>query len=94
MVDRDWVNRIALLARLKLREEEVEVFSKQLAGILELVEQLEEVDTSNVEPYIERPENTPMREDVPDEGLTQDKALMNAPHMEGGFFVVPRIVEV
>ena len=94
MVDREWVLRVANLARLKLTEEEIETFSKQLGDILEFVRQLEELDTSGVEPYIQKTEGTPMREDEPREGLSREEALRNAPEREGGFFVVPRIVEV
>jgi len=94
MVDREWVNKIALLARLKLTEEEVELFSKQLGDILSFVEQLSELDTEGVEPYIQKIEETPMREDKPGESLPQEEALKNAPERENGFFVVPRIVEV
>ena len=94
MVDKDWVKKVAHLARLELKEEEAEVFSRQMKDILDFVKQLEEVDTSQVEPYIEKVKETPMREDSPHTCLPQDKALMNAPQREDGFFVVPRIVEV
>ncbi len=94
MVDKDWVKKVAHLARLELKEEEVEVFSCQMRDILDFVKQLEEVDTSQVEPYIEEVKETPMREDSPHACLPQEKALMNAPQREDGFFVVPRIVEV
>lgn len=94
MVDKDWVKRVAHLARLKLSEEEVEVLSRELSDILRFVQQLEELDTSRVEPYIQEVEETPMREDEPGETLPQEEALRNAPERENGFFVVPRIVEV
>jgi len=94
MVDREWVLKIAHLARLKLTEEEIEVFSKQLGDILRFVQQLEELDTSQVEPYIQKSKETPMREDKTGKTLPQEEALMNAPERENGFFVVPRIVEV
>ncbi|RLJ71377.1 aspartyl/glutamyl-tRNA(Asn/Gln) amidotransferase subunit C [Hydrogenivirga caldilitoris] len=94
MVDRGWVQKIALLARLKLTEEEVELFSRQLGDILSFVQQLEELDTSGVEPYLQNIEETPMREDEPKGSLTHEEALKNAPERENGFFVVPRIVEV
>jgi len=58
------------------------------------VEQLSELDTSDVEPYIQKTEATPMREDRAGTSLSREEALMNAPEREGGFFVVPRIVEV
>jgi len=94
MVDKEWVRRVAHLARLKLTEEEVEMFSRQLSDILSFVEQLGELDTEGVEPYIQGVEETPMREDKPGETLPQEEALKNAPERENGFFVVPRIVEV
>ncbi len=94
MVDREWVRKIAHLARLKLTEEEEELFSKQLGDILDFVEQLGELDTSEVEPYLQDIEETPMREDKPGESLSQEEALKNAPERDDGFFVVPRIVEV
>ncbi len=94
MVDRDWVLRIAQLARLRLTEEEVETFRSQLGDILKFVEQLNELDTENVQPYIGEFSETPMREDEPGESLPHGEALMNAPEKEGGFFVVPRVVEV
>jgi len=93
MVDKEWVRRIAHLARLKLTEEEEEKLSAQLAQILDFVKQLDELDTEGVEPFTS-PEPTPMREDEPSQSLDREKALMNAPGREGGFFVVPRIVEV
>jgi len=94
MIDREWVERIARLARLNLTEEEIGVFQRQLGDILRFVEQLSELDTSGVEAYIHRAEATPMREDKAGSSLSQEEALMNAPESEGGFFVVPRIVEV
>jgi len=94
MVDREWVIRIAKLARLELKEEEIEKFQKQLSDILNFVDQLKELDTENVEPYIQEFEETPMREDKPRPSLDREKALMNTPEKKDGFFVVPRIVEV
>jgi len=93
-VDRDWVLKIAKLANLELKEEEVELFQKQLADILNFISQLEELDTEGVEPYIQEFIETPMREDVPKPSLPREKALMNAPEKAEGFFVVPRVVEV
>ncbi|SHK50457.1 aspartyl/glutamyl-tRNA(Asn/Gln) amidotransferase subunit C [Thermocrinis minervae] len=88
------VDKIAYLARLKLGEEEKNILEEQFAKILAFVDQLKEVDTKDVEPYGIDLEGTPMRDDVPVKGLTQEEALMNGPQVEQGFFVVPRIVEV
>ncbi|RUM30057.1 MAG: Asp-tRNA(Asn)/Glu-tRNA(Gln) amidotransferase GatCAB subunit C [Aquifex sp.] len=94
MVDREWVLKIANLARLELKEEEIEVFQKQLGDILSFIDQLKELDTENVEPYIQTIETTPMRDDEPRPSLDREKALMNAPEKDDGFFIVPRVVEV
>ncbi len=94
MVDKNWVEKIALLARLKLTEEEVETFSKQLGDILNFVEHLSDLDTSDVPPYIQKSQETPMREDKVEDSLPREEALMNAPQKEDGFFVVPKILEV
>jgi len=94
MVNREWVLKIAGLARLELKEEEIEVFQKQLGDILSFIDRLKELDTENVEPYIQIIETTPMRNDEARPSLDRDKALMNAPEKDNEFFIVPRVVEV
>ena len=94
MLSKEDVIKVAELAKLRLKEEEIELFSKQLPQIVKFVEKLNELDTENVKPFYELLEKTtPMREDIPEKGLTQEEALMNAPEAENGFFVVPRVVE-
>ncbi|ACO04243.1 MAG TPA: Asp-tRNA(Asn)/Glu-tRNA(Gln) amidotransferase subunit GatC [Persephonella sp.] len=93
MIDRQTVEKVAQLAKLRLTEEEVELFSKQLSDILGFIEKLEELDTENILPFYEMiDQEAPLREDIPEEGLTNDDALKNAPQSEDGFFVVPRVV--
>ena len=93
MIDRETVLNVAKLSKLELTEEEIELFSRQLGDILKFIEKLNELDTENVEPFYELiNQKTPMREDIPKEGLTQEEALKNAPQKENGFFVVPRVV--
>lgn len=87
------IEKVAHLARLSLTEEEKELLKVQLEKILHFVEQLSELNTEGVEPYVPEFEETPLREDEPERTFTQEKALMNAPHAEEGFFVVPRVVE-
>ena len=88
------VIKVAQLAKLKLSEEEVELFSKQLPQIVKFVEKLSELNTEDVKPFYELIERTtPMREDLPENGLSQEEAIKNAPESENGFFVVPRVVE-
>ncbi|WP_456465843.1 Asp-tRNA(Asn)/Glu-tRNA(Gln) amidotransferase subunit GatC [Persephonella sp.] len=93
MIDRETVTKVAQLSKLKLTEEEVELFSKQLGDILNFIKKLEELDTENILPFYElNQQETPMRDDIPQEGLSNEEALSNAPQSEKGFFVVPRVV--
>ncbi len=93
MIDRETVVKVAQLSKLKLTEEEVELFSKQLGDILNFIKKLEELDTEDILPFYElNQQETPMRNDIPQEGLSNEEALSNAPQSEKGFFVVPRVV--
>ena len=89
-VDEATVRRIARLARIKITEGLV----KELSGILNWVEQLDEVDTSAVEPMTRVvPIELRRREDKVTDGGKADAILKSAPMAEDGFFVVPKIVE-
>jgi aspartyl-tRNA(Asn)/glutamyl-tRNA(Gln) amidotransferase subunit C len=93
MIDRETVLKVAQLAKLELSEEEVELFSRQLADILNFVNQMNEVDTEGVEPFVLDYGQTPMREDIPQPSLPKEEIEKNAPEFENGYFVVPRIFE-
>ncbi len=87
------VRHIASLARLKLTEQEEVKMSRQLGSILEYVEKLNELDTSNIEPMHNAVEQTNVfREDVSLESLDRESALTNAPETDGAFFIVPRVI--
>jgi aspartyl-tRNA(Asn)/glutamyl-tRNA(Gln) amidotransferase subunit C len=93
-VDEATVRRIARLARIKITEAEAKGLVQELSGILNWVEQLDEVDTSAVEPMTRVvPIELKKREDVVTDGNKTDQILKNAPMTEDGFFVVPKIVE-
>lgn len=84
---------VANLARLELSEEEAKVFPKQFSDIVSFIENLKEVDTKDTPPFYQlMQEETPYRDDVPSGSISNEDALKNAPHQEGGFFVVPRVV--
>lgn len=86
------VEHVAKLARLELTEEEKVKFSKQLGDILKYVEQMNEVDTTNVEPMSHAvPVVNVMREDVVVSEQTKVELMANAPFKEDGFFRVPKI---
>ena len=86
------VEHVAKLSRLDLTEEEKVKFSKQLGDVLKYVEQMNEVDTSNVEPLSHVVDfNNVMREDEIHYDCSKEELMMNAPEEENGFFKVPKI---
>ncbi|WML50868.1 Asp-tRNA(Asn)/Glu-tRNA(Gln) amidotransferase subunit GatC [Neobacillus sp. PS3-12] len=89
----DQVKHVANLARLAITEEEAEKFTKQLDAIITFAEQLNELDTENVEPtsHVLDIKNV-LREDVPQKGLPQEEVLKNAPEEKDGQFKVPSIL--
>lgn len=91
------VRYVADLANLRLSDEEVSRMSHDLGEILTHIEQLRELDTTNVEPMAqvlyEADETATLREDVPFEPLTNAEALANAPARGAGYFKVPRVIE-
>ena len=86
------VEHVAKLARLELTEEEKEKFTRQLGDVLKYVDQMNEVDTSNVEPLSHPIEFVNvMRDDVIHYEQTKEQLMANAPDEENGFFKVPKI---
>ncbi|MEM1288644.1 MAG: Asp-tRNA(Asn)/Glu-tRNA(Gln) amidotransferase subunit GatC [Pseudomonadota bacterium] len=93
-VDNDTVRRIAHLARIRLAEERVEPMKGELNAILQFVEQLDEVDTTGVEPMTSVVAMTMrLREDAVTDGDKAADVVANAPLSEDGFFMVPKVVE-
>ena len=93
-LDRAAVLRIATLARIKVPEAELDHLANELAHIMTWVEQLNEVDVSQVEPMTARaPTRLPRRADEVTDGGIRDKILANAPETGAGFFAVPKVVE-
>lgn len=93
-VDADTVRRIAHLARIAVKEDEVEHLKGELNAMLAFVEQLSEVDVTGVEPMTSV---TPMAmkkrvDEVTDGGIAED-IVKNAPATEDHFFLVPKVVE-
>jgi len=90
----DVVKRIADLAQIQLSPEEEERAWSELGAIVGYVEQLNELDTSGVEPlhHVLDLRNV-MREDEPRASLPLDIALMNAPARKGDYFLVPKVIE-
>ena len=93
-LDKEAVAHIAALARIRLDEAELEPLAAELSHILGWVEQLAEVDTSDVAPMSSvAAMGLPMRDDQITDGDCQGAILGNAPRTEKGFFAVPKVVE-
>lgn len=93
-VDATTVRRIAHLARIAVKDEEVEHLQGELNAILAFVEQLGEVNVEGVEPMTSV---TPMamksRADVVTDGDNPEAVLSNAPQSEDNFYMVPKVIE-
>jgi len=88
------IDHVALLARLELKDEEKELFSKQVGSIIEYMDKLDELDVADVEPTAHvLPIKNVFREDELRASLPREKALQNAPRKNDGFYRVPRIIE-
>ncbi len=93
-VDDATVRRIARLARIRITDEEADSLRTELSGILDWVEQLNEVETKDVEPMTRVvPISLKKRKDVVSDGEIPGKIVANAPMTEDNFFVVPKVVE-
>lgn len=91
------VRKIADLAHLEISDEEVALYTPQMQGIVKYVEQLNELDTTNVEPMmggftIEGQQTATIRNDVPGNSFSQTEALSQAPASVDGHFQVPKVL--
>lgn len=88
------VAKVAVLARLRLSPDELQTFTGQLNSIVDFVAQLQEPDTSNVEPLAHGVEvRNVFRDDVQGPSLPREKALANAPKRNEEGFLVPAVLE-
>ena len=93
-MDLKTVKKVATLASLDMNEGELDAVCAKLGNIMKFVEQLEEVNTDNVEPLANVVDiKLRLREDIVNDGDMQQKILANAPEAMEGFFVVSKIVE-
>ena len=93
-IDKKTTLKIAKLCRIKVEEHEIEELSTQLSSILDWVEQLNEVNTDNVEPLSNvSAAKLPLRKDKEDSEDKSKDILTNAPEKLENYFVVPKVVE-
>ena len=92
------VRKVATLAHLEISDEEVALYTPQMAEIVKYVEQLNELDTEDIEPMLggltdEGEQTVTRREDIAKDSLSQQKALEQAPSSVAGHFQVPKVLQ-
>ncbi|CUB03234.1 Asp-tRNA(Asn)/Glu-tRNA(Gln) amidotransferase subunit GatC [Marinomonas fungiae] len=88
------VLKIAHLARLALDDNDAEQYQHSLTSVLDLVEQMQSVDTNGVEPLSHPLEaKQRLRDDVVTEDNRREAFLANAPQTEAGLFLVPKVID-
>lgn len=93
-ITRHEVEHVARLARLALKDDELESLTGQMDAILDYVEQLNELNTDNILPTAHAvPMENAFRPDQIQTSIGVDKATQNAPDSDNGFFRVPKIIE-
>ena len=95
-LDKNTVKYLADLSRIAVSSEEEDALLKDLKKILLYIEQLNEVDTSNVQPctYVTKAlTQTPLRDDVVEQTLTREQFLKGAPQQIGGMLRVPEVIK-
>ena len=92
IVSKDSVAHIANLAKIKISNEEIESFQKEMNKILDYFKMIDELNTDDTEPtWNILDQVNVLREDKEKESLDQDTALKNAPQKERGYIKAPRI---
>ena len=93
-VNHDEILKIASLAKLHLSDEEVSLYTDQINEILEYMNQLDELDTEDIEPLSHVLDQINMtRKDEQTPSLTREEALKNAPKSDDDYFIVPNVID-
>ena len=92
-ISRAEVEKVSLLARLSLSDEELDRMTSQMGDILGYVDLLSELDTEQVEPMAHALEvANVLRDDAARPSLDREEALANAPHRDGECYLVPAVL--
>ena len=95
MINKKEIHKIAKLAKIDIKDSEIDMYSEQISKILGHISELNEVDTSNVEDFsgydLNGQQN--LRDDVPSKSLDREDIIKLAPDSDGVYFKVPKVVE-
>jgi aspartyl-tRNA(Asn)/glutamyl-tRNA(Gln) amidotransferase subunit C len=87
------IDNLSNLARLEFNAAEKEEIKKDLQRMILFVEKLGELDTTGVDPLLHMsPETNVLREDIPNDSVSRQAALLNAPATDGTYFKVPKVI--
>ena len=90
----DDVKAVSRLARLAIAEQDIPAYAKNLSSIMDFVAQLDKVDTAAVPPMAHPLDMSQrLREDAVTEQVDRDRYQQNAPQVEAGLYLVPKVVE-
>ena len=93
-IDNETVKRVAFLSRLKIEDDKIEDTKNEFNKIINWMSELDEVDTSSVEPLVSVNDNKlTLREDDVVDGNKSEAILANAPIKEYSYFVVPKVID-
>ena len=93
-LDKQDVEKIAHLARLAINEDDVPTYAQNLSSILDLVEQMNSVNTDDVEPMAHPTDAVQrLREDEVRETNQRERFQEIAPQVENGLYLVPKVIE-
>ena len=94
-ISKDKVKKIGNLAKIKLTNDEIEIYSTQLTQIVDFMNKLDEVDTSKVESILNQnlDHHSNRLNDIVEDGNYVEKILKNAPDSKEGFFTTIKVIE-
>ena len=95
MIDKKEIHKIAALAKIDIKDSELDTYSDQISKILEYMDILNEVDTSDTDEFsgdiLNKKQN--LREDVIEKSLDRDEIIKLAPESDGVYFKVPKVIK-
>jgi aspartyl-tRNA(Asn)/glutamyl-tRNA(Gln) amidotransferase subunit C len=93
-VDDALIDKLSKLSMLRFNDAEREEIKSDLEKMIGFVDKLKELDTTGVEPLLHMSEHiNVLREDIPGNMLSREEALKNAPHTDGIYFKVPKVIK-
>ena len=93
-IDKSDIEHLCNLSKLNLDEEEQSVFLRQMQSILDMIEELQEVDTGDIEPMAHPLQMTQrLRDDEVTELNDREKYQKNTDFVEDGFYKVPKVID-